>query len=45
MLEIFYSDKVKELIPQYKKFLEDEVYPVELQIICGHLIYLCMTVD
>lgn len=33
MLEIFYNDKFKVLIPQYKKFLEEEVYPVELQII------------
>jgi len=33
MLDLFYSDKVKALLPQYKLFLEQEVYPVELHII------------
>jgi len=33
MLDLFYSDKIKTLIPQYKRFLEAEVYPVELHII------------
>jgi alkylation response protein AidB-like acyl-CoA dehydrogenase len=33
MLEIFFSDKVNVLIPQYRKFLEEEVYPIELPII------------
>jgi acyl-CoA dehydrogenase len=33
MLDLFYSEKVNVLIPQYKKFLEEEVYPGELQII------------
>ena len=33
MLDLFYSDKVKALLPQYNSFLEQEVYPVELHII------------
>jgi acyl-CoA dehydrogenase len=33
MLDLIYSDKVKTLLPQYKLFLEQEVYPVELTII------------
>jgi acyl-CoA dehydrogenase len=35
MLDLFYSEKVNALIPQYKKFLEEEVYPGELQIIAN----------
>lgn len=33
MLDLFYTDKVKTLLPQYKSFLETEVYPIELQVI------------
>jgi acyl-CoA dehydrogenase len=33
MIDSFYSDKVKVLLPQYKSFLEQEIYPVELHII------------
>ncbi|MEQ1586170.1 MAG: acyl-CoA dehydrogenase family protein [Cyclobacteriaceae bacterium] len=33
MLDLFYTDKVKTLLPQYKSFLEAEVYPIELHII------------
>lgn len=33
MLDSFYTDKVKTLLPQYKSFLEQEVYPAELHII------------
>lgn len=33
MLDLFYSDKVKTLLPQYKSFLETEVYPIELHAI------------
>lgn len=33
MLDLFYSDKVKALLPQYKLFLEQEVYPIELHVL------------
>jgi acyl-CoA dehydrogenase len=33
MLDSFYTDKVKTLLPQYKSFLEAEVYPIELDVI------------
>ncbi len=33
MLDLFYSDKVKALLPRYKLFLEQEVYPIELHIL------------
>ncbi len=33
MLDTLFSDKVKTLLPQYKSFLEAEVYPVELHVI------------
>ena len=33
MSELFSRDKVKSLIPQYKSFLEVEVYPVELPVL------------
>lgn len=33
MSALFFSDRVSALVPQYKKFLEDEVYLVELDIL------------
>jgi len=33
MSALFLSDKIKSLLPQYQKFLEEEVYPIELHII------------
>lgn len=33
MSTLFYSDKVKSLLPAYQQFLQQEVYPVELHII------------
>ncbi len=33
MLDSFYNDKVKALLAQYKSFLKEEIYPVELHII------------
>lgn len=33
MQGLFFSDKVKELLPQYKSFLAEEIYPLELNII------------
>lgn len=33
MSALFFSERVKALVPQYKKFLEEEVYPVELSIL------------
>jgi hypothetical protein len=33
MVPQLFSDKIKTLILQYKIFLEEEVYPVELHII------------
>jgi acyl-CoA dehydrogenase len=33
MRDTLYTDKVKTLLPQYKSFLEAEVYPVELDVI------------
>lgn len=35
MLEIFSSDKVKALFPQYKSFLEHDVYPIEQQVLAN----------
>jgi alkylation response protein AidB-like acyl-CoA dehydrogenase len=35
MLDVFYSDKVKALIPLYTRFLQEEIYPVELSIIAN----------
>jgi len=35
MLDHFYSDKVKWLIPLYKKFLQEEVYPIESAVLNG----------
>jgi len=35
MLDVFYSDKVKVLIPLYTRFLQEEIYPVELSIIAN----------
>lgn len=33
MPDLFFSDKVNGLLPQYKSFLEREVYPIELQVL------------
>lgn len=33
MLDLFYTDKVKTILPHYKSFLETEVYPIELHAI------------
>jgi len=33
MSALFLSDKIKSLHPQYQKFLQEEVYPIELHII------------
>jgi alkylation response protein AidB-like acyl-CoA dehydrogenase len=33
MLELLFTDKIKHLIPKYRKFLEEEVYPIELDVI------------
>jgi acyl-CoA dehydrogenase len=33
MTVLFQSDKINSLLPKYKLFLEDEVYPIELEII------------
>ncbi len=33
MSALFLSDKIKSLLPHYQKFLQEEVYPIELHII------------
>jgi acyl-CoA dehydrogenase len=33
MLSLFQTDKINSLLPKYKSFLEEEVYPVELEIL------------
>ncbi len=33
MLDSFYTDKVKSLLPRYKIFLAEDVYPIELTIL------------
>jgi acyl-CoA dehydrogenase len=33
MTELFYTEKLKVLLPQYQNFLKTEVYPIELDII------------
>lgn len=35
MVELFATDKLKELYPKVKAFLEKEIYPVELQLVHG----------
>lgn len=33
MSELFFTESIKALVPEYRKFLEEEVYPVELSIL------------
>jgi acyl-CoA dehydrogenase len=33
MTELFQTDRIKVLLPQYQKFLTDHVYPIELEVI------------
>ncbi len=33
MIEIFATDKLKEIYPKVKKFIEDELYPIEIELL------------
>lgn len=33
MIELFQTERIKNLLPQYQKFLSDHVYPIELEVI------------
>jgi len=33
MIELFQTERIKNLLPQYQKFLSDYVYPIELEVI------------
>jgi len=34
-VDYFQSSRVKELLPKYRRFLEEKVYPIELQVLNG----------